>query len=64
MQPVIRLIEDAHRSKACVKLAMIAWETGTKVTWEAQTESISHNSSASDLLLQAYRKPWKHPYQA
>lgn len=58
------LIEDAYRSTSCVKLAMIAWETGTKVAWDAQTETISHNSSASDLLLREYRKPWKHPYQA
>ncbi len=58
------LIEDAYRSTAAVKLAMIAWETGTKVVWDDPTESIPQNPAASNLLQRDYRKPWKHPYQA
>jgi predicted dehydrogenase len=63
-QPPGCLIEDAYRSTASVKLAMIAWETGTKVSWDPQTETIPHNVSASNLLQRDYRKPWKHPYVA
>jgi len=58
------LIEDASRSTASVKLAMIAWETGSKVQWDAQRQELAQNSAASDLLLRPYRKPWKHPFQA
>jgi predicted dehydrogenase len=63
-QPPGCLIEDAYHSTATVKLAMIAWETGSKVTWDTTTETISQNPAASNLLLREYRKPWKHPYQA
>lgn len=55
-------IEDAYQSTAAVKLAMIAFDTGTKVSWDAATESIANNPPASELLLRTYRKPWKHPY--
>jgi predicted dehydrogenase len=57
-------IEDASRSTASVKLAMIAWETGTKVRWDAQRGEIAQNPAASDLLQRPYRKPWKHPFEA
>jgi predicted dehydrogenase len=56
-------IEDAYHSTATVKLAMISQETGSKIAWNAETESISSNPAASDLLFREYRKPWKHPYQ-
>lgn len=58
------LIEDAYQSTAAVKLAMIAWETGTKVAWDGKTETIANNVAASELLHRDYRKPWKHPYRA
>jgi predicted dehydrogenase len=58
------LIEDACRSTATVKLAMIAWETGCKVQWDLQRQEITQNPAASDLLNRPYRKPWKHPFQA
>jgi Oxidoreductase family, C-terminal alpha/beta domain len=63
-QPPGCLIEDACRSTASVKLAMIACETGSKVQWDAQREEIIQNPAALDLLQRAYRKPWKHPVQA
>jgi len=63
-QPPGCLIEDACRSTASVKLAMIALETGSKVQWDAQREEIIQNPAALDLLQRAYRKPWKHPVQA
>jgi predicted dehydrogenase len=58
------LIQDAYQSTLAVKLAMIAWQTGAKVTWNPQKEAISGHPAASELLLREYRKPWKHPYPA
>ena len=55
--------EDGYRSTATVQLAMIAYETGTNVVWDAKTERISDNPAASKLLKRDYRSPWKHPYQ-
>jgi predicted dehydrogenase len=63
-QPPGCLIEDAYRSTASVKLAMIAWETGSKIGWDAEAETIPHNSAACELLRREYRRPWKHPYPA
>lgn len=56
------LIEDGMRSTATVALAMIAYETGSKVTWDAAKEQIVDNQAASALLRREYRKPWIHPY--
>jgi hypothetical protein len=55
------LIEDAHRSTASVKLAMIAYETGSRIVWDAPQEQIPDNPAAAKLLQREYRKPWKHP---
>jgi predicted dehydrogenase len=63
-QPPGCLIEDAHRSTASVKLAMIAYETGCRIIWDAQQEQIPHNPAAAKLLQREYRKPWRHPLLA
>jgi hypothetical protein len=60
-QPVCQ-IEDAFRSTATVQLAMIAYETGSRVQWDAASEQIIGNPEASKLLKREYRAPWKHPY--
>lgn len=54
--------EDAHLSTSAVKLAMIAYETGSKVNWNAATQNIEGNPAAARLLKREYRAPWKHPY--
>ena len=54
---------DAHLSTSTVKLAMIAYESGSKVTWNAATAQIDDNPAAARLLKRDYRVPWKHPYQ-
>jgi predicted dehydrogenase len=54
--------DDAYLSATTVQLAMIAYETGTKVQWDAGTEQISNNPAAAKLLKRDYRAPWKHPY--
>jgi len=58
------LIEDAYASTTAVKLAMLAHETGSKITWDTQKEIIPGNSAASGLLKREYRKPWYHPFRA
>lgn len=61
-QPPGCLIEDAFCSTAAVKLAMIAYDTGYRISWDAKQEEILDHPAASKLLLREYRKPWKHPY--
>ena len=56
-------IEEGYRSTATVQLAMIAYESGTRVRWDEKREQIVDNPAASRLLRRAYRKPWRHPYQ-
>ena len=52
---------DAHLSTSTVKLAMIAYESGSKLTWNAATAQIDDNPAAARLLKRDYRAPWKHP---
>jgi hypothetical protein len=53
---------DAARSTASVQLAMIAYETGTPVVWDAARQEIAGNPAAARLLKREYRAPWKHPF--
>jgi len=63
-QPPGCLIEDAYQSTATVKLAMIAYDTGCRITWDAPQEQILDQPAAVKLLQREYRKPWKHPFVA
>ncbi len=63
-QPPGCLIEDAYQSTAAVKLAMIAYETGCRIAWDAQQEQIPDQPAAAKLLQRPYRQPWKHPFVA
>ena len=56
------MIEDGYRSTAAVKLAMIAYEVGRKIVWDAKAEQIVADPAAAKLLKRPYRAPWKHPY--
>ena len=55
--------EDGYYSTATVKLAMIAYETGGRITWDRQTEQITNNLPAAKLIKRDYRAPWQHPYR-
>jgi len=55
-------IEEGLRSTAAVKLAMLAYETGGKVVWDAEKEAVGGNAAAGALLKRAYRSPWAHPF--
>jgi len=57
------VIEDGMKSTTSVALAMISYESGSKVVWDAGKEQIVDNPAASDLLKREYRKPWVHPYK-
>jgi predicted dehydrogenase len=60
-QPPGCQIEDAWKSTTAVKLAMISYDTQTKITWDGET--IVANPDAARLLKRAYRAPWQHPDQ-
>jgi predicted dehydrogenase len=60
-KPTSGNIADAHLSTSAVKLAMIAYETGARLSWDAKTEQITNSPEAAKLLQRAYRAPWKHP---
>ena len=53
--------EEGHLSTTAVKLAMISYDTGAKIAWDAKTEQITGNPEAAKLLKRAYRAPWVHP---
>jgi predicted dehydrogenase len=55
-------IGDAHQSTTTVQLAMIAYQVGSQIEWDGQTEQIIGNAQANRLLKREYRAPWKHPY--
>jgi hypothetical protein len=61
-KPAGCLVEDAYASTATVQLAMISYETGTKVDWDAKSEQILNNPAAAKLLRREYREPYKHPF--
>ncbi|WP_035600563.1 Gfo/Idh/MocA family oxidoreductase [Haloferula sp. BvORR071] len=61
-QPACR-IEEGFLSTTAVKLAMISYDTGSRIAWDAKSEQISGNPEASKLLKREYRAPWKHPFQ-
>jgi len=56
------LAEDVYASTATAQLAMISYETGIKVDWDAKSERVLNNPAASELLKRRYRKPYKHPF--
>lgn len=57
-------IEQGFQATATVQLAMIAYESGSVVHWDAEQEQIPDNPEAAALLKREYRKPYVHPYQA
>jgi len=57
-------IEEGAKSTVAVKLAMIAYETGRRVDWDAAAQSVGDNKEAAARLLRPYRVPWKHPFTA
>lgn len=54
-------VEEGLLSTVAVKLAMIAYESGGSVAWNAERECVEANPAAEALLKRAYRAPWVHP---
>jgi hypothetical protein len=54
--------EEGYYSTATVKLAMIAYDVESKISWDQESQTITGNPRAAELLQREYRKPWKHPY--
>jgi len=52
-------LEDGHRSTSFAHLANIALATGTRIEWDAETEKVTNNRAANDLLHYEYRSPWR-----
>ena len=53
--------ETAHRSASVGHLGVIAIETGRKIKWDPDTETIIGDPGAERLLSRSYRKPWQLP---
>jgi predicted dehydrogenase len=56
-------VEDGYASTATVQLAMISYESGSVVEWDAAAEKIVNNEAAAKLLKREYRAPYVHPYK-
>jgi predicted dehydrogenase len=54
---------DAYQSTATVQLAMIAYELGQKIQWDADSQQVAGNRRARAMMKRDYRTPWQHPYQ-
>jgi predicted dehydrogenase len=56
-------IAQGVNSTTAVKLAMIAYETGSQVVWDNASGQIVGNAAANALLKREYRQPWQHPHR-
>jgi hypothetical protein len=54
--------KEAYYSTSSVQLAMIAYQAGEKLYWDADSQQIVGNQMANRLLKREYRMPWTHPY--
>jgi predicted dehydrogenase len=54
---------EGHYSTTTVKLAMIAYDTESKIVWDRESQTIAGNPEAAKLLKREYRRPWEHPYR-
>ena len=51
-------VETGHRSTTVAHLGNIAFKTGRKLRWNAETEEFTDDGDASKLLARNARKPW------
>ncbi len=51
-------VEIGHRSTTVAHLGNIAFKTGKKLHWHAETEEFVDDGGASKLLYREPRKPW------
>ncbi|MEI7733048.1 MAG: Gfo/Idh/MocA family oxidoreductase [Verrucomicrobiota bacterium] len=55
--------EDAYHSAATVQLAMVSYQAGARITWDAATEQVLNNPAAAALVKREYRAPYRHPWR-
>jgi predicted dehydrogenase len=55
--------EEGYYSTTTVKLAMIAYDTESRIIWDRESQTIVGNHEAAKLLKREYRRPWEHPYR-
>jgi predicted dehydrogenase len=55
-------VEDAWKSTTMVQLAMIAYDAGRTISWDATSAKIVNDGAAGKALLRPYRAPYKHPF--
>ncbi len=60
-KPTITPAETAHRSASVGHLGVISIETGRKIHFDPETETIENDPEAQRLLSRSYRKPWILP---
>jgi predicted dehydrogenase len=53
--------ETAHRSASVGHLGVIAIETGRRIHFDPETETVKNDPEAQRLLSRSYRKPWELP---
>lgn len=58
-QTPISDIEIGHRSTTTCLLGNVALRSGRRIVWNAKTERIESDNTASKYLSREYRKPWK-----
>ncbi len=51
-------VEDGHRSTTISHLGNIALKTRARIDWDPETERITNNDDANQLLHYEYREPW------
>lgn len=61
-RPPVCPVDDGHLSTTAVQLAMIAYETGSAIAWDAARATISGHPAAAALLQRPYRAPYIHPF--
>jgi hypothetical protein len=42
---------------------MIAYDLGTRISWDRESQDTVGNPQASKRLKRDYRAPWEHPYR-
>ncbi|HKQ79457.1 MAG TPA: Gfo/Idh/MocA family oxidoreductase [Blastocatellia bacterium] len=52
-------IEIGHRSSSTCLLGNVAFRSGRRIVWNANTEKIEGDNAASKYLSREYRKPWR-----
>jgi predicted dehydrogenase len=61
-QPAMCRPSDAYASTTTVQLAMIAYQAGARITWDAVKEQVVGNPAAAGMVKREYRAPYQHPW--